>query len=88
MYFARSSEGPESDRIMVASLEKLGPGEELLATASNVVVGSGQLLFIREETLMARPFDPETATFHGDAVPVAEDAMYLAGARYGAFSVS
>jgi Tol biopolymer transport system component len=37
---------------------------------------------------MAQPFDAERAAFVGDAVPVAEDALYIAGARYGAFSVS
>jgi Tol biopolymer transport system component len=88
MYFARSSESTDGDRVMLASIDTLGPGEELFAAASNVAVASGQLLFIREGTLMARPFDPETATFLGDGVPVAEDVMYIAGARYGAFSVS
>ena len=88
LYFARSSESTDGDRVMVASIDTLGPGEELFAAASNVAVASGQLLFIREGTLMARPFDPETASFLGDGVPVAEDVMYIAGARYGAFSVS
>ncbi len=88
LYFARSSEGSESDRVMVGSLKELGPGVELFAAASNVAFASGQLLFIREGTLMARPFEPETATFFGDAVPVAEDVLYIAGARFGAFSVS
>ncbi|TFG40341.1 MAG: serine/threonine protein kinase, partial [Candidatus Aminicenantes bacterium] len=88
LFFARSAAGPDNDRVMVASLDELGPGEELFAAASNVAVASGQLLFIREGTLMARPFEPETATFFGDAVPVAEDILYIAGARFGAFSVS
>ncbi len=88
LYFARSSQGSESDRVMVGSLKEPGPGVELFAAASNVAFASGQLLFIREETLMARPFEPETATFLGDAVPVAEDVLYIAGARFGAFSVS
>ena len=88
LYFARSSVSTDSDRVMIASIDTLGPGEELFAAASNVAIASGHLLFIREGTLMARPFDPETATFLGDGMPVAEDVMYIAGARYGAFSVS
>jgi len=73
---------------MITSIDELGAGEEFLAAASNVAVAAGHLLFIRDETLMAQPFDPETATFIGDAVPVAEDVLHVAGARLGAFSVS
>jgi serine/threonine protein kinase len=88
LYFARSVEGPEHDRVMVASIDDPDPGRELLAAPSNVVVASGYLLFIREETLMAQPFDPSAAALVGDAVPVAEDVMYMAAARFGAFSAS
>ena len=88
LYLARSTEGPEHDRVMVASLDDPSPGRELLAAPSNVVVASGFLLFIREGTLMAQPFDPERAELNGDAVPLAEDVMYMAAARFGAFSAS
>ncbi|MEO7144954.1 MAG: hypothetical protein ABI165_15765, partial [Bryobacteraceae bacterium] len=33
--------------------------------------GPGFLLFLRQDTLMAQPFDPDKAAFQGDAVPVA-----------------
>ncbi len=88
LFLSRSTEGTESDRVMLGSVEEAGPGKELLAAASNVAVASGRLLFMREGTLMARPFDVETISFVGDAAPVSEDVMYIAGARLGAFSVS
>ena len=34
--------------------------------------GSGHLLFVREATLMAQPFDPETLRLTGEVFPVAE----------------
>ena len=72
---------------MISSINTLGPGEELFAAASNVAVASGQLLFIREGTLMARPFDPETATFQGDGVPVAEVCRKLGSSEQTFYSL-
>ncbi|MGD8439970.1 MAG: hypothetical protein PVG53_05510, partial [Holophagae bacterium] len=88
LYLARAAEGPEHDRVMVASVDDPSPGRELLAAPTNVEVASGFLLFIREQTLMAQPFDPESAELVGDAVPLADDVMYMAAARFGAFSAS
>ncbi len=88
LFLSRSASGAESDRIMVAEIGKVGPGREVVAAASNVVVASGQLLFVREGTLMAQPFDESTAEVTGEAVPIAEDVLYLGGARCGVFSAS
>ena len=88
LFLSRSAAGTESDRVMLGSVEETGPGRELLAAASNVAVASGYLLFIREGTLMARPFDVEAEAFVGEAAPVSEDVMFIAGARLGAFSAS
>jgi len=88
LFLSRSTAGTESDRVMIGNVDETGPGQELLAAASNVAVASGHLLFIREGTLMARPFDVETVSFLGDATPVSEDVMVISGARLGAFSAS
>ena len=88
LYLARSAGGPEGDRVMVGSIEGTGPDRELMAAASNTAVVEDQLLFMREGTLMAQPFDRETPELVGDARPLAEDVLYIGGARYGAFSVS
>ena len=37
---------------------------------------------------MAQPFDWETPKLVGDASPLAENVLYIGGARLGAFSVS
>jgi hypothetical protein len=45
----------------------------LLADESNAVFAAGRLLFIRENTLMAQPFDATSRNLTGEAFPVAED---------------
>lgn len=43
---------------------------------ANVVYDTpGYLLFIRDATLMAQPFDPKDLNVHGDAVPVADGVL-------------
>ena len=50
---------------------------------------TGYLLFIREGTLMAQPFDNRRLELKGQAAPVAEQVgRYIGGAGYGAFSAS
>ena len=67
---------------------------EVLAADSNAVyvpsieTKQGYLLFVREQTLMAQPFDPSKAQTTGDAVPVAEHVDYLPGNSQGQFSAS
>jgi len=43
--------------------------------ASNAVYGSGYLLFQRDDTLMAQPFDAKRFGTTGEAVPVAENIL-------------
>ena len=59
----------------------------LLETDSSSVHGSGHVLFTREGTLMAQPFDLGSHRLTGDAFPVAE-RVAGEGSRYGSFSVS
>jgi eukaryotic-like serine/threonine-protein kinase len=90
-------------RVYVDSIEAR-PGivtrREVLAVHSNVeyvprigggLIGSandGYLLFARENTLMAQPFDAAKARTTGDAVPLAEQVDYLPGVAHGQFSAS
>jgi Tol biopolymer transport system component len=50
--------------------------------------GSGHLVFLREATLMAQPFDPVRLELKGEPVPIAEGVDSFAAANYGLFSVS
>jgi len=74
LYFARSSQS-EVSSTNVGSID----GKErksLFRSWSNVVyAGAGYLLFIRDRTLMAQPFDHKDLAVHGDAVPVADGVL-------------
>ncbi len=62
---------------------------KVVATNSNAVyVTQGYLLFLRERTLMAQPFDAGKALTTGDAFPVAENVDYVGGNSQGQFSAS
>ena len=60
------------------------------ASSSNAVYSSGYLLFLRENTLMAQPFDEKRLATTGDAVPVAEQVRSIDPGRsaVGVFAVS
>ena len=49
---------------------------------------SGYQPFLREGTLMARPFNPDRLEFGGDAVPIAEHVAMPINPVGGYFSVS
>ena len=93
---ASSSEGKSA--IYVGSVD-LGPTQQsltpLVASDSQAIYApsadptTGYLLFVRETTLMARPFDAGRLELKGEARPVAEEVRpQFAGATYVAFSVS
>jgi len=88
LYLARARAGEDDDRIRVGSVGDADEDRELLAAASNAVPASGRLLFIREGNLMAQPFDVRSAALIGDAAPIADDILYISGARLGVFSAS
>ena len=89
LYMARSASGSlEGQAVMLGSVD--GSAErELFRAPTAVEYASGHLLFIRERTLMARPFDADRLEFTGDAVPIAESVMMLpSGTVIGIFSAS
>ncbi len=65
----------------------LDPGEAdvtLLQAESSAAYASGHVLFARDATLMAQPFDPETRQFAGGEFPVAERVSQEASRYVGA----
>jgi len=87
-HFLFTSVALTDGEILLGSIDvPAGHGKLLAATPSNAVYSAGFLLFSREGTLMARPFHPASATFAGDAVPVAEQVALFNGI-YANFSVS
>ncbi len=89
LYLARSPRAAtEGNAIVVASLDG-GPEKVLLHSPAETEYASGHLIFLRERTLMARPFDPERLAFTGDAFPLAENISFLSlAAAAGVFSTS
>jgi Tol biopolymer transport system component len=73
-------------RIRIGTLDA-ADATTLLQAESSAAVASGHLLFNRDGTLMAAPFDAAALTMTGDAFPVAE-RIAREGSRYASFSVS
>jgi eukaryotic-like serine/threonine-protein kinase len=91
LYLAQSSLGQanvEKNAIYAASLD--GGERKLLFNAnSNVVYAPPRhLLFQRDRTLLARPFDPKALRFTDEAFPVAENVSLFAGLASAAFTAS
>ena len=86
--FLALSTNPENNAIYAGSLDS--PEKKLLlnAISSVVYVPQGYLLFNREGTLMAQPFDAERIELTGEAVPIAEEVQFNAVQGRTAFSVS
>ncbi len=79
LYLSRASGGSGNNTVVVASID--GGEERVLLNAPTAAeYASGHLLFVRELTLMARPFDAERLEFTGEAFPLAEDIRLIAPA--------
>ena len=75
----------------VASLDGSEPPRPILARGSNVAYAGGRLIFGRESTLMAQPFDPTALALGGEPVPIVDRVIKGGFFAYGqglAFSVS
>ena len=73
--------------IRIGSLDPADAAITLFQAESSVSYASGHVLFARDETLMAQPFDPDTRQLTGDAFPLAEHVA-REGSRYVGASVS
>jgi hypothetical protein len=62
-------------------------GRQVLKDESLAVFADGYLLFVRDNILMAQPFDPAGGNMGGDAVPVA-DGVPAGNAMHAPISVS
>jgi len=90
LYFARSSFGGierEEDACVVTSLDGTLK-RRLMQAKGNVVYASGCLVYLRERTLMAQPFDLSTLQTSGDAIPIVDPVEYDLGFNRAVFSVS
>ena len=87
LYLARSSD-QEKTGVWVGDLESK-TRRRVVAVDSNAVFDPrGFILFVRENTLMAQPFDSGRLETTGDAFPVAERVDYTTSNNQGHFSLS
>ena len=95
--YLRVSDKPENLGVYAGSIDTK-PEEQslkpLLLTdreamyAPSLVGGSGRLIFLRDTTLFAQPFDPARLELSGEPVPIADQVGSFAAANAGLFSVS
>jgi Tol biopolymer transport system component len=95
--YYRTSNAPEKSGVFVGSLDAKPDQQDtkpLLITdtqayyAPSQTGGAGWLLFIREEALMAQPFDPAKLALGGELVPIANSLGSAPAFRHGLFTVS
>ena len=88
LYLARTGETGQQHLVAVGSLD----GEEsklILHAPAAARYASGFLLYLRERTLVAQPFDTRRLTFTGDPKPVADDVRIISGGTaYAVFTAS
>ncbi len=90
LYSTRTTSGGvgEGDAIFVASLDTTFSPRLLVNSGSSVDYANGHLLFAREQTLMAQPFDTKGLEMTGDAFPIAERVYFESFTGKTSFSAS
>lgn len=84
-----STPGPNriDHQLMLGSLDGSAP-RAIGAIDSRAIFADGHLLYVRDGTLLAQPFDPDSARFTGQAKPLLDDLRYFRSTGMAAFSVS
>ncbi|HEV2488651.1 MAG TPA: protein kinase [Candidatus Acidoferrales bacterium] len=76
-----------TNSIMLGSLDSKET-KFLFHSRSNAIFASGNILFLRQNTLMAQPFDPRRLEFAGDVFPIADQVEDVIPRVQGEFSAS
>jgi eukaryotic-like serine/threonine-protein kinase len=90
LYLAGSPFTPNespANAVMIGSLDSK-EAKLLLHNRSNATYASGHILFLRQNTLMAQPFDTKRLELTGDAFPIADPVLEDEGRVLGVFSAS
>jgi serine/threonine protein kinase len=87
LFWARSSRGSPENELFVGELGSL-QAKALAKAESTAVYASGHLLFMRDQSLMAQPFDPRRIELSGEPVPIAEHVAVNGATARPLFSAS
>ena len=91
-YMSSNTGAPNIDQDPIAGLYfhdlKTGTDTRLLASDSCAQFANGHLFYLRQQNLMAQPFDPVSGKLLGPPIPVAQGVTYDSSRWLGAFSVS
>ena len=81
-----SKESP-TNTIMVGSIDSR-ESKALFPSYSNAIYASGRIVFLRQHTLMAQPFDAKSLKLTSDALPIADPVQQDEARIIGLFSAS
>jgi Tol biopolymer transport system component len=87
LYWSRTSRAGESPVTYIGELGSL-QAKQLMKSESMAAYASGHLLFLRDQVLMAEPFDPRRMELTGEAQPVAERVAVNGATLRAVFSAS
>jgi Tol biopolymer transport system component len=88
LYRAMSSTPSAGGPIFIGSLDSSERRMLLNVDSENVAYSRGHLVFLRETTLMAQPFDAQRLELSGEAFPIAGQIATMGGPTLGVFSAS
>ncbi len=77
----------EIGSIAITSIQK-GQEKIVVDRGSNPQYADGYLFWVRDENLLAQPFDPDSGKLSGAAIPIAANLEYFNPRAIGNFSVS
>jgi eukaryotic-like serine/threonine-protein kinase len=87
LYWVRNSRGQQEHVLYVGELGSL-QAKPLMKSESMAVYASGYLLFMRDQTLMAQPFNPLRIELSGEPAPIAEHVAINGGTGRPLFAAS
>jgi eukaryotic-like serine/threonine-protein kinase len=87
LYWARNSLGTQEQELFVGALGSLQP-KLIMKGVTTASYASGYLLYMREQTLLAQPFDTSRFELRGEAAPIAEHVAVNGATTVPEFSAS
>ena len=89
LYLARFPSGATEGQAIVAASLDGGEEKTIVRSPAAAEYASGHLLFLREQTLMAQPFDPVALELSGEPFPIADTVVMIStGTAQAVFSAS